>query len=303
MRDARAPARLEDRDAGTGADAPVTRVADDEDAVASLPRQTRDAREGDRDDEPDEAVFHAFDQREREADSRLVGEVEFGERGGHPIALAGEQRDGLSGIGETEQRERRQQQRGGVQIGQGARVPRLQAQPEVQAHAAVQPGDDQQNRLKRALLGDEFPQDQHDVDVAVFDAVEFVEQPRADDMLDQQDRDDQAEHDLAGLPARHAQRAPLVEPPQHQRQMGRHGAVQRHGADRIAPQREEPRAAALELLERDQAERMVGQMRRDISEQHQARPQPQPSDHGPALATVAGGASRYDIGRLGRCTR
>src|SRR3990167_3208140 len=62
--------------------------------------------------------------------------------------------------------------------------------------------------------------------------------------------------------------------------MGQQRAVESDLADRVVPDEYEPDPPGLEHAQRDQAERVIEQMRDDIEEEDVARPQADPSGHG-----------------------
>ena len=85
----------------------------------------------------------------------------------------------------------------------GGTVGRIQAQPVVQADAAVQPHEQQQRALQD---GARRPQAGQLVQVVVLHAEEDMRDPRIDDMRQQQEGNSQPERDLDQLPRRQAQR-------------------------------------------------------------------------------------------------
>ena len=177
---------------------------------------------------------------------------------------------GDGGAGDTCDRHK---QGAGIEIGQCVAIPGLQAPGEVHPDAGMHPDHQRQ----RELAGDAFPsadqqRPQHP-GIAGFDAVEFMGQPRADDMDHAQRHDQDAEAPLQPLPVRQLQRAAVVERPQGEREVDQQGAVENGLAGGIVPDEDEPAAASFENAQRDQAEGVIKEMRNDIEEEDVARPE------------------------------
>ena len=177
------------------------------------------------------------------------------------------------------------------------RIPGPHPQPEMQADHRVSPGDDQDQHLQVAVLGrpDEIDPQQISV-VADIGVEKIVGDAGADDMAGEQDRDREAEDDLAQLGDAQPQAPPLPQRPQCQRVMDEKAAVEQRLRRPVRPDPEDVPQHILHRLERDQADRMVEQMHRHIGEHHQAAKE----------AAVAGsskpdpsmrGANRLVIGR------
>src|SRR6266404_3405297 len=82
--------------------------------------------------------------------------------------------------------------------------------------------------------------------------------------------------------------------------MHQESAVECDLAERTLPDEDEPNAAHFDYAQRDQAERMIEQMRRDIEEKDVARPEANTSDHG---ATSEAAAPLRAAGRSRRGSR
>ena len=279
MRDAGKTAHLQDREPRGLARAAAFVVIETHDAGASFPEVAQRARAQNADQQSKRANLeiardgievvdvgprrrvHAVEQVFEEARLlRQIGDVAQGDRRAHDAGHGDEQGDGI---------ERRQP--GGIP---GSEAPR-----EMQADAGVQPDD----QRKQELAGDRRPvahdqRSQHP-GIARLDAVEFMGQACADDVDRAQRNDQRAQHQLRPLPVREPERAAAVERPQGQEEVGEQGAVENGLAQRIVPDEDEPRAADFEHAQRDQAERMVEQMRDDIEEEDVGRPEANPSDH------------------------
>jgi hypothetical protein len=189
-----------------------------------------------------------------------IGDVAQGDRCAHDAGDGDEQREGV---------ERRQP----------SEVPGFQAPREMQADAGMQPDDQGQQEL----AGDGHPVADHqrsqDPGIARLDAIEFMRQACTDDVDRAQGNDQRAQYQLRPLPVREPERAAAIERPQGQEEVGEQGAIENGLAHRIVPDEDEPRPADFEHAQRDQAERMIEQMRDDIEEEDVGRPEANPSDH------------------------
>ncbi len=274
MRDARKAAHFQDGEPRGLARAAAFAVIEAHHAGAALPVVAQRARAQNTDQQgerPDLEIarnsvevvdvggrrrMHAVEQVFEEA--RLlgkIGDIAQGDRRTHDAGDGHEQGDGI---------ERRQP--GGV--------PGFQAPREMQADAGMQPDHQGQQELAgdgRPVAGDQRSQDPG---IARLDAVEFVRQARADDVDCAQGNDQRAQHQLRPLPVREPERAAAIERPQGQEEVGEQGTVENGLAHRVMPDEDEPRAADFEHAQRDQAERMIEQMRDDIEEEDA-----NPSDH------------------------
>ena len=139
------------------------------------------------------------------------------------------------------------------------------------------------HQRQQKLTGDGCPVTDHqraqDPGIARLDAVEFMGQACADDVDRAQGNDQRAQHQLRPLPVREPERAAAIERPQGQEEVGEQGAVENGLAGRVVPDEDERRAADFEHAQRDQAERVIQQMRDDVEEEDVGRPEANPSDH------------------------
>jgi hypothetical protein len=181
------------------------------------------------------------------------------------------------------QGERRQQQRSREGEALVRRVPRLEPEPDMQADAGVQPGHYQQHRLQHAEVGRQKPQRRKLGEIAAADLERFVEPARGEHVSDQSERDERAEGGLPDLPGRHAQRPAHVQRPQRGPDMGQRGAAQQHGAGQGAPRHDGEPVAGVQRVERDHAERVVGEMADQVHEQDQPAVEADSTEH--ALAS------------------
>ena len=120
--------------------------------------------------------------------------------------------------------------------------------------------------------------------------------------------DQRAQQQLRPLPVREPERAAAIERPQGQEEVGEQGAVENGLAQRIVPDEDEPCSAGFEHAQRDQAERMVEQMRDDIEEEDVGRPEAsrRPWRYFTSANAASGGrpiAARLPATTMGRCNR
>jgi hypothetical protein len=140
----------------------------------------------------------------------------------------------------------------------------------------MRPCDQDQQGLAEAVDRILAPQRQHGLGVQVFDAIPFVSHAGADKMGREQGWNTESERKLERLPERNAQMPPLIKRVERQSKMGQQRAVEKRGAQRIAPQSQKPFAAGFHGIERYQSEGMIEQMCGEIGEEHQARDDPSP---------------------------
>src|SRR5207248_2362222 len=110
---------------------------------------------------------------------------------------------------------------------------------------------------------------------------------RADDMQGAERNDRPAERELGPFPRREVERAPAQQRPHGQHEMHQQRAVEGDLPRQALPEEDEPDAPGLDDAQRDQAERVIEQMRGDIEEEDVARPEAEPSDHGPISGAAA----------------
>ncbi len=174
---------------------------------------------------------------------------------------------------EAQRRERRQQQRGAEQHVTQLPVERPPVEREMQAEAAVQPPRRQQAQLlslraRRPQIGDH-------AGIVGRQSEQVVGEPRVGGVTDQQDRQREAERDAQQLGRRQAEGAPLVNRPQREQEMDRERAIEQQRAERAGPELDRELQTFLRGIERDEAERVVEEMQRDIDEENEAGGQPQ----------------------------
>ena len=138
----------------------------------------------------------------------------------------------------------------------------------------MRPDHDQRDGLPHADCRRGDPQRAHHIFVGVPDIEQLVKQPRADDMLGDEQRDQQAENDLRRFARRHDQRAAAIERDQRQHEMDEQRTVEQDVAGGLRQTRKKDVPARLGRLERDQIERVIGQMRDHEQYQHQPRGEP-----------------------------
>ncbi len=154
-----------------------------------------------------------------------------------------------------------------------AAVPWAISQPEMQPDASMHPDHDQCDRLSHANVGRVDPERPYGRVVCVGKAVEAVDDPRGDDVVDQQQRHQQPGDNLEGLADRHPKRPAKIQRPEHQKDMDDDRTVEKAGADGIAPYQQEDKATFFRCMNGDQPERMVADMHQHEQEHDQTRAQ------------------------------
>ena len=182
------------------------------------------------------------DQRPRQKDQHVPavdgesgvvrGGSEMARRQGRrPPRRVGDDRRNLPlALGVAEQRQRRQEHGAGQQEVPDPRIEGLQREPEMDPDAAVNPDDQQQDRLEDpgGRRGAELVEL---LRVALVGAEQAEGDPRAEHVVGEQERDRQAEDELRRLEASPAELPPLVERPEAEAHVGQQ-ARRREGARR-----------------------------------------------------------------------
>ena len=164
----------------------------------------------------------------------------------------------------AEQRERRQEHGDRQKQLMRAGIKRLQPQPEMDAETAVNPDDQQQDRLQRAGNRRADPEFEQFLRIALFEAELAQRHAGADHMLGQQERDGEAEDELGRLQPRPPEMAPFVERPEAEAHMGQERYIEKRRARRRLPNELLDRKAALHRRDRNVAERVIGEVQRHI---------------------------------------
>jgi hypothetical protein len=150
----------------------------------------------------------------------------------------------------------------------------------MQSDHRVAPGDDQHSQLDHAEPGRADRVDpQHETVIVEADVEKIGRDANVDDVLEEQQRDREAEHQLRPFRSAQPQAAALPQCPQCQRVMHGEAAVEQHLHRPLRPQHYDPAQGPLHCRERDQAHRMVEQMHRHVGQHHQAAREAQPPDH------------------------
>ena len=150
----------------------------------------------------------------------------------------------------------------------------------MQPDAAVDPGDGEDDDLAQARDRIELPEREHHERVGRLRPGHLVRQPGAHHVPHEEGRHEQAQRELARFPGGHAKRAPAVERPEGEKVVDAERAVEGDGAREAAPDENEPPLPRRHRLERDQPERVVEKMGREVREQHEARPEADLPDDG-----------------------
>ena len=141
------------------------------------------------------------------------------------------------------------------------------------ADAPVAPRDGQHDGLAKPELGPEVPERQRHAGIRIHLTVEQVGHLRAHHVPGEQHGNREPERELGRLPRGHPPRAAPVDRPERHRDVDDEGAVERDGADRVPPEGHEPPAPCLHGVERDETERVIRQVERDVGEEHATRPE------------------------------
>ncbi|MGY4195117.1 hypothetical protein ACVIM9_004458 [Bradyrhizobium sp. USDA 4520] len=193
---------------------------------------------------------------------------------------------------DAEHRQGRDQHRSSEQERRGALEERTQPQPEIQADAAMYPGDHQhrQHLPQPVRRGDEEGVQLLWVELLL--PVQGLAEPYADDVCDDQHRDAEAERQLQRLDRLPVELAALIERPDAEPSMHQAGAVE-HDRDR----QELPELGVVvdpdrQRLRRDIAERVVEEMAGQVGEHDRPRDDadlPQADTAGHVLQVLARG--------------
>jgi len=162
----------------------------------------------------------------------------------------------------------------GQQEGRRPHEGALQAQPVIEADAAVYPRDDNEHELQPVLPRTRHPVGVERVGVVVDVAEQRCRHPDPNEMNHQQDRDAEAEQKLGDLARGVANLSPFIERPQAETPVGQRRSIEHCGHDRVAPER----YVILQPLRHrgigDVAQRMTGVVRDQIGKQHDAAGDP-----------------------------
>ena len=208
-----------------------------------------------------------------------------------------------SGLIEAEQGQRRHQHRCREQEGCGALEKCFHPQPEIQADAAVNPGDDQDGGHQPDLVWLRHPVRVKLLWIEFFISEQRLAETCADDVSDDQRRDAEAEHELQRF-----DRLPVKLPALVQRPEAETGVNRGRGIEHDRDRRELPEQGVVvhadgKGIHRDIAERMVEEMTDQVGEQHHAAGKtnlPQPDAAGQSSQSLPIGAGHaihgIDIG-------
>ena len=159
---------------------------------------------------------------------------------------------------------------------QRAPVGGIEAQPEVDAEAAVHPHEDEQHALHD---GAHRPQLGELVDVDVVDAEEHVRDARVDNVRKEPERDQKTERDLHELPQWQPQRDAAGELVERQRDVDDERTQEHDGAGCRAGDGPAPLLHRLHPVEAHEAQRVVEEVGRRERKQDEAGDQPQSLEH------------------------
>src|SRR5262249_55692278 len=177
-------------------------------------------------------------------------------------------------------RQGRYQERERVEDRLPAWIPRLQAQPEPQSDHGVAPGDHKHREWKPATqrIGYEI-RVQHVRVIADIGAIEGVGDARLEDVIREEKRNREAEHELGCFGERHLERASQPERPERQAVVDRERAVEEDAAEGRRPILVDVLEGEIHDLDRDEAQTVVYEMGRHVCQHAESRSHPQSSDH------------------------
>ena len=121
--------------------------------------------------------------------------------------------------------------------------------------------------------------DGDDIEVAVFQAIDCVGKPGAENMKRRQRYDGDTQQVARRLHRRHGQALAHKDRIEGESQMNQQRPIEQHRHRPAAPERDEDGAAGLQGVEGDQAQRQVQQMGQDKPEEDQTADEPQAPDH------------------------
>ena len=197
----------------------------------------------------------------------------------HPGSIFGKFDHVSAGLSISQKGQHRDKKRRAIENGKASRIERLQPEPIVNSDTSVYPGDDEPRALLPDVAGIEYPMDQQHVSIGIVGPGELVGALSADNVTDQQERNCEPQRQLRGLSPWHDECSALIKRPGREPEMGHQRGNEEYRAGRTAPHPEEPNPARLHRVERDQAERMVDEMRRHVGQKNEPRDQAQASNH------------------------
>ena len=171
---------------------------------------------------------------------------------------------------EAEHGQRRDQHGRRQQKRRGAFEERLHPEPEIEADAAVHPGDGHDREHQPDPVRRRDPMQKKHLRIELLMPVQRLAEPHADDMGDHQHRHAQAQHELQRLDRLPAELAAFVECPDAERGMHQARGVEQDRDGKELPERCVEIDAARQRLHRDIAERVVEKMTDQIGEQDHA---------------------------------
>ena len=156
-------------------------------------------------------------------------------------------------------------------------IPPAPAEGEMQAETAVQPSRRHQAELP--ALRTRRPKIGNHARVVRRQPEQFIGEARRRGVADQQDRHREAEHDAEQFQRRQAEGAPLIDREQRHHEMSGERAVEQNGARQAVPDLDRDLHSGFGRIERDQAERVIEEMRSDVGEKNEAGSHPQVPAH------------------------
>ena len=142
------------------------------------------------------------------------------------------------------------------------------------SETAMNPDDEQRRRLQGAAQRRADPELQQFLRVTFVQPEQAKRQPGADHVIGQQEWNGKAERELGRLEPGPAETAPRKKRPEAQAHVGEERQIKDRRARRRAPNQLLNDNAVLHRLDRNVAERVIGEMQRHINEKNEAGREP-----------------------------
>jgi hypothetical protein len=161
------------------------------------------------------------------------------------------------------------------------------------AEAAMDPDDQQQNRLQGAEQRRIDPETHQFLRITLLDPKLAERDAGSDHVVGEQEWDGEAKDKLGRLESSPTESAPLVERPEAEAHMGQKRSVEDYGARQRLPDQFLDSEAALHCANRNVAERVIGEMQRhiDIKDEPGREPDLAKAGHCGSICAIAARSS------------
>ena len=140
--------------------------------------------------------------------------------------------------------------------------------------AAVNPDDQQEDRLQRAENRCVDPEFEQFLRVSLLEPESAQRHASADEMIGEEEGNRKPEHELRRFEPGPAEMTPRIERPEAEAHMGEERHIKDHRAGRRLPDRLLDDEAVLHRFDRNVAERVIDEMQRHIGEKNEAGREP-----------------------------